>query len=70
LFIIQIIQSLSLRLIDLATIINLLTHYAKGTPSFYILKLRLLIELLIQDYFISLYNELFQLFLYSTFHYR
>jgi fumarate reductase subunit C len=24
-----------LRLINLATIINLLTHYAKGTPSFY-----------------------------------
>jgi len=34
------------------------------------LKLQLLIELLIQNCFITLYNELFQLFLYSTFHYR
>ena len=74
------------RAFNLATPINLLTHYAKGTPSF-LIKLRLLIELLIQAYFtvslnISAPNQCregkastliihtFQLFLYSTFHYR
>ena len=47
--------------INLATPINLLTHYAKGTLLFYLyirIKFQLLIELL------------FQIFLHSTFHYR
>jgi hypothetical protein len=39
---------------NLATPINLLTHYAKGTPSFDFFKLRLLIGLLIQVYFTML----------------
>ena len=39
---------------NLATSINLLTHYAKGTPSFFDFKLRLLIGLLIQVYFTML----------------
>ena len=42
------------RAFNLATPINLLTHYAKGTPSFFYLKLRLLIGLLIQVYFTML----------------
>ena len=43
------------RAFNLATNINLLTHYAKGTSSFNIIyfKFRLLIELLIQDLFTS-----------------
>lgn len=44
------------RALNLATPINLLTHYAKGTPSFinllwFKVEFRLLIELLIQDLF-------------------
>ena len=39
---------------NLATPINLLTHYAKGTPSFIINKFRLLIDLLIQLFHLCL----------------
>ena len=46
---------------NLATLINLLTHYAKGTPSFIFYKFRLLIDLLIQLFHLCLTHNSFKL---------
>nr|QCI56452.1 hypothetical protein [Hypsizygus marmoreus] len=56
------------RALNLATPINLLTHYAKGTPSFinllcFKVEFRLLIELLIHDLFHRFINKILILFL-------